>query len=672
MAYTITQKPTTPNAAYTRLLYVVSGSSNTSKPQFQYVMDVYESGSSSRIYRTTQTINPAGVAVFDPSRVMQGELVDEYSWKISSVTPFDSSSKTFRLEFGEQYASSISSSVSVVDNIERTNTEVFRGVVEPNSGYFNWQSSSYAVLSNMPATMSMQNNDNGTIGIYNNDVSYISQSYFATNKYSGSTTIEKNYNVNDNFVSVPVTASGFNWGYADVEISSSIGLQKYRYENSTDGNREKTRFAFINKLGTWDYYNNYNPVRQAIDITREQYTAPRVDYSSLTSVYDIERRGRTDIHNTTDDTFVVDTDLLNKTNANWIEELIESPSVYIQRNGEFIPIIITDSSYVANQNQARQKQFKYTITFKPSNQPFGKWEPEFVPCNLPTGNFDPSLGGVIDPVIWWDFTDNNYITYSGSIPSQVTSKGTLDFKLIRPIDATTNPVVVEDEYMSIYGLSFKSSGSFDTKDIIPFNSGSSYSIISFHRVNSGSAASGSEFTLYEVGKASPGSSTQEYQRPLLVQYENKHDALPTSKAINTFLSNTTSSFLDSSSLAIVRGYDASWTGEGDFYYIYTYSGSSLNETLWESYYTTYDQPNNNLVVGRDTYATSSKSPANLAFGSGNGEGVYIGRDVGTGREFDIAHILIYTGSLPANQVQRVIESFKGNVPYFDEVNSVNN
>jgi len=379
MAYTITQKPTTPNAAYTRLLYVVSGSTNTNKPLFQYVMDVYESGSNELIKRTTQTVNPAGVSVFDPARIIQGRLSEDDSWKISSLTAFDSSSKTFTLNFGETYAASISSSAVIIEGISNTNIEVFRGVVEPNNGIsYNWQSSSYAVLSNMPATMSMQSDDFGTVSVYNNDVTYVSQSFYSASLVGDFLVENKNYSVSDNFSSIPISSSANYWNYVNVNVSSSLGIESYRYEVSDDTCREKTRFAFINKLGTWDYYNNYNPVRQVMQIEREQYTAPRVDYSSLSSLYNIERRGVTDYHNSTEDEFTVDTDLLDKTNANWIEELIESPSVYIQRNGEFIPIVITDSSYTANTNQARQKQFQYTINFKPSNQPFGTWIPEYV------------------------------------------------------------------------------------------------------------------------------------------------------------------------------------------------------------------------------------------------------------------------------------------------------
>ncbi len=382
MSYTITQQATSPNAAYTRLLYAVSGSIYTTQPQFQYVMDVYESGSSSLIKRTTQTINPSGVAIFDPSRIIQGELSVDYNWKINSVTEFNSSSKEFIIEFGEQFATSISSSVTVYPTIASSSIETFQGVVEPNAGYFNWDSASYAVLSNMPATMSMQTDDFGTLSVYNNDVSYVSQSFYSASNTTGTYDLvdQKNYSITDNFSAVPISSSANYWNFVDVNISSSLGLETYRYEASDETHREKTRFAFVNKLGAWDYYNNYNPVRQRIEVSREQYTAARVDYSSRLSTYDISRRGRNDYHNSTDDQFTVDTDLLDKENANWLEELIESPEVYIQRNGEFIPIIITDTSYTSNTNQARQKQFKYTINFKPSNQPFGTWIPEYVQC----------------------------------------------------------------------------------------------------------------------------------------------------------------------------------------------------------------------------------------------------------------------------------------------------
>ena len=379
MSLQLIQEPTNYNAAYTRLLYVVSGSIYTAQPQFQYVCDVYSG--STLLKRMTQGINPEGTATFDVARILQGELSVDYNWKTSTVTEMYSSSKTFRVKLGEQFATSISSSVTVYPDQTNDPITVNQSIVEPNAGTYNLTPTKQ-VLSNMPSTMSMQSDDFGTISIYNDQGTYISQSFYSASVGSYVKVDEKNYTKGAGayFNAVPISSSANYWNYVDVSISSSYGTETYRYEASDETHREKTRFAFVNKLGAWDYYNNYNPVRQRIEVSREQYTAPRVDYSSLTSTYDISRRGRNDYHNSTDDQFTVDTDLLDKTNANWLEELIESPEVYIQRNGEFIPIIITDTSYTSNTNQARQKQFKYTINFKPSNQPFGTWIPEYVQC----------------------------------------------------------------------------------------------------------------------------------------------------------------------------------------------------------------------------------------------------------------------------------------------------
>ena len=381
MSLQLIQEPTNHNAAYTRLLYTVSGSIYTDQPQYQYVCDVYSG--SILLKRMTQPVNPAGTSTFDVARIVQGALSVDYNWKTSSITEMYSSSKTFRVKLGEQFGTSISSSVTVYPDQTNDPITVNQSIVEPNAGTYNLTPTKQ-VLSNMPSTMSMQSDDYGTISIYNDQGTYISQSFYSASSTAAEYDLveQKNYTkvTGTYFNAVPISSSANYWNYVDVSISSSYGTENYRYEASDETHREKTRFAFVNKLGAWDYYNNYNPVRQAIDVKREQYTAPRVDYSSLTSTYDISRRGLSDYHNSTNDSFVVDTDYLDKINANWLEELIESPSVYIQRNGEFLPIVINDSNYIANTNQARQKLFKYSITFTPSNQPFGKWVPEYVEC----------------------------------------------------------------------------------------------------------------------------------------------------------------------------------------------------------------------------------------------------------------------------------------------------
>ncbi len=472
------------NVAYTRLLYTLSGSLYTDQPQFQYVVDVKASGSNEIIKRMTQPINPAGTATFDVARITQGELSADYNWKINSVTPFNSSSQKFTISAGEQFGTSISSSVTVYPDQRFATLNVNQGVVEPNAGNYYLNTFKLTTLSNMPSTMSMQSDDFGTISLLTQGDTFVSQSFYSASNAGYVKVDEKNYNapeVNGTFAAVPISSSANYWNYVDVNVSGSYGTQSYRYEASDEIHREKTRFAFVNKLGAWDYYNNYNPVRQRIDISRQQYTAPRVDYSSRRPSYDISRRGKTVNNSSTDDQFTVDTDYLDQANATWLEELIESPEVYIQRNGEFIPVMITDTSYTADTNPSRQKLFKYTINFKPSNQPFGTWIPEYVQCpkqftGCQTVNTNTGATGIT--------------TSSMSISAQLTASLEQDVQEIGFVYSTSsaNPTI-SDTKQDIPGVTYPV-----TSSVFDLNTGPAFNpdTLVYYRGYASSSISGCE------------------------------------------------------------------------------------------------------------------------------------------------------------------------------------
>ena len=408
MAVAITQQPTTPNAAYTRLVYVVSGSITTSNPQYQYVMDVYESGSSDLISRITQTKNPAGVAVFDPSRILQGQIEQDDNWKISgSIEPINAV-KTFDIKFGEQYGTSPSSSITVYPDLDTTSIEIFPGVIDPNNGSsFNFNTSSFdgesLILTNSPS-----NFKDSTVVTNQENVVFFDAEDYATITYLSDADAEILVNLSsvDNsgditFITSSKISPVGDFGTVGIGPKNLIeqfpdfgtyitGSSPYRLRvgTSLDGpgtfvyelnkgqicKDDSTHFAFINSYGFWDYYNVYNPVKRQSNIQRQSVTLPQVDYSSISSPYNVNKRGQRDYYTDVKDRFEVQTDYINKDTANWLEELLQSPSVYVQRGSCFIPIIVTNSTYISNTNQSRQKTFQYTINFEPSNQPYGDWD----------------------------------------------------------------------------------------------------------------------------------------------------------------------------------------------------------------------------------------------------------------------------------------------------------
>jgi hypothetical protein len=454
MAVSLIQQPTSPNGAYTRLLYVASGSVTTSNPQYQYVMDIYESGSSDMITRVTQTPNPAGTAVFDPSRIFQGELEQDNIWNILNGNAATGSGKTFIVNFGEQYGTSVSSSVTVYPDLQNTEIDITPAVVDPNNGIsYNFQSGSYLpvsgaediVLSNDPLLLNYGRKsftEPGTVfkpvGVLDYEtVSYLND---ATDPYTTydvvlyandtvlKTITDKNLNIgstNAKMVYVGVGPQNLmeanadlipfftteTWSHYTVTIKTagaSFTNTVYfaneainptiLHQITFNGNllvttvppisqKEKVRFAWINEYGVWDYYNVYNAVKRSSNITKQNVTLPQVDYSSTSSPYNVNNRGEKNYYTEVKDTFTIETSYIGKNVSNWLEEMLESPSVYLQRGSQFIPVVITNSNYTSNTHQARQKLFQYTINFQPANQPYGEWVPEYIQLVCPDFQF---------------------------------------------------------------------------------------------------------------------------------------------------------------------------------------------------------------------------------------------------------------------------------------------
>ena len=94
MAITITKQPTQPNMANNDLLFVVS-SNKTSEPQYQYVLDVFESGSSTLIQRIKQQPNPSALGVFNMGNILTTQMDSDNTWKTQYFATSSESNKLF-------------------------------------------------------------------------------------------------------------------------------------------------------------------------------------------------------------------------------------------------------------------------------------------------------------------------------------------------------------------------------------------------------------------------------------------------------------------------------------------------------------------------------------------------------------------------------------------------
>jgi hypothetical protein len=182
MSITLHQQPTTPNGAFADLIWVAS-STNQNQPQFQFVATIQASGSANSITLKQQP-NTSGYGVFNMGSIASTLLEYDGVWKTQKMATSSLAGKTLLTTFSEEYGTSTSSSVSIVNTITGSQVYIIPAVVQPDAGYWNLPSSNYYTaslsanitaesysfqhaLSNSPVSQSIRDNEYQTIGIFN-------------------------------------------------------------------------------------------------------------------------------------------------------------------------------------------------------------------------------------------------------------------------------------------------------------------------------------------------------------------------------------------------------------------------------------------------------------------------------------------------------------------------
>jgi len=146
MAVSLQQFPTSPNTANDNLVYLCT-STEVTQPQFQFVVDIKDENNV-LIQRVKQQPNPSSKGIFDLGNLIPTQLgPTDRVWDISVATRVTSSAKEFNILFGEEYGTSVSSSVTLYngagspgDPAVSQPTQIFfllDGVVDPNE-LVNW------------------------------------------------------------------------------------------------------------------------------------------------------------------------------------------------------------------------------------------------------------------------------------------------------------------------------------------------------------------------------------------------------------------------------------------------------------------------------------------------------------------------------------------------------
>jgi hypothetical protein len=138
--------------------------------------------------------------------------------------------------------------------------------------------------------------------------------------------------------------------YFTVEFDGAGTDLTYKFDLTCEAVYDTYNLHFLNKYGGFESKAFTKVSRRTLDIQRSDYgklpytidISGVVSYKNTNGVYN---ESRAVYASTYKEKMVLNSDLLTDGEYRWLEQLVLSPLVYIEENGYFYPIVITDNNY---------------------------------------------------------------------------------------------------------------------------------------------------------------------------------------------------------------------------------------------------------------------------------------------------------------------------------------
>ena len=398
MAITILQAPSPLQPAYNELNYLVT-SSNKAQTNFRYVCDIYINNAYAD--RLSAPPHPTyGTGMFNPARIIENYVNNDVDLTTYGFGTNNNSYINYVLKFGESYGS-LATGSTVYPNQTITGTKYvwnaiydYEDWVGYSSGTIQAGSSSTRFLTNRPSSGDIQFTEN--YYLYANTITSgstgIDYAYIVT-KDSSNATINT-AKVNNPYKAFPTQGSRFLRFAAGANNinqipSSQITLGGQPIINSTDyaytiqffnssntAVTEQHRFTinstctkyttyriwFLNKLGGYDAFTFYRKNMFTSDVKRENFKSNLGVMGASSFTYTKQQRAITQYSTKIKDLVSCESDFVSEAQMVWLEELITSPDVYVEKDGVLVPINITTSTH-ERKLQVNKKLFNLKIEF---------------------------------------------------------------------------------------------------------------------------------------------------------------------------------------------------------------------------------------------------------------------------------------------------------------------
>ena len=400
-------------------LVLTASSTNTSEPKFRYVMTLDVNGV--EVIKVKQQANANDYVHFDLYQILKDYLTSKNLdggtpiHKILATVDGDDTAIFVEINVYEEYATSAttdpteypSTGNATTSFIAINTTYQFKDGVTPTlAGVYEFNNDTTEIqwLTNMPTRLKTRAGEYQTAAILASDfrgavstsLRYSITFYEADGTQISTANITRltigmaNFVATKSAVNAGVLYQFIPVGYQNLEDqsfntsirpSTQANLAYYTiniFDNSGDYITKTYRFdiadcskytpiqlAWVNALGAWDYYTFELAHTEKLNIQRETFRKPYGNWGAgATYTYSQYESGDTIYKIEADKQYTVNSDWLNDSDFEWLQELLMSKEVqFVNENGDFTPVIITDTDYEFKQD-VNNKLNNLQLTFK--------------------------------------------------------------------------------------------------------------------------------------------------------------------------------------------------------------------------------------------------------------------------------------------------------------------
>lgn len=390
MAITINTEPNDISPVYSDISYVVT-SNNYAQSNFKFVA-VVKNASGTIIAKLKAPIfhGTTDKGVFNLSRILQNYVTYDFTQSLASISKCTNSYLAYSVEFGEEY-----NGTEYLNLTSDTGKYVWNGMFNL---YGSETTASYQITypSTTPKFLTRVRTRRVTLA----QTDYL---YFLRGSVGASTEIEvKAYNgagtliatsqIKNNFTDAgeksefllrcpagpdnlnDITAGNLTSGTAGnvipaltsyytmqaIDNGSQLGSEVYRFDVVEECSKYETQYLyFLNPLGGFETVRCSMASKDKYNISRKQFKRNNYTLSGNTYAYDTSKHGITNYAVEKTKEVTLNTNWLNETEFEWLQDLIASPVVFLGG----IPVNITDTSYEVFDDIDGPNNLKITVQY---------------------------------------------------------------------------------------------------------------------------------------------------------------------------------------------------------------------------------------------------------------------------------------------------------------------